>query len=739
MSPNPARVRLAQVFSVLAFAAVLALLGLLAWRLTPPDGPPRQRPLLASRREALPEDASLVLITVDGLRADRLASYGEAPLSPARHLDRLAGEGYRFEQAIAPAPLSFPAHVAVMTGMAPAGREDLLDPAGSLPPGRATLAEVLRSSGFRTAAFVGSAAVGRASGMARGFDRFDEPGVAERPATIRWLADRPAADVAEAARTWLDDNFRARFFLWVELADPEPPYPVVTERGARRRDPYDLEVEAADAAVGRLLARLSSLGVMGHTIVVVAGSHGEALGDHGESGAGIGLYDATLRVPLLFRLPGGPERDRSIPEQVRLEDVMPTLLDLLRLTAPEPPDGVSLVPLLDPGGTLLPLPVVAEAPAGSTWLGAAPRRALRSDGWKWIEGGVEELYDLRRDPGETRNLVTSQPARAREMRAALAALWPKGAAAPESAGSGGAAVAPATPAASRERLLSEALAALRLADGPRARTALEELRRVVIADRVPAPPALLALLGGALRLQGRAPEALVVYEEALESLRGSAGHDASSTGEPAPSPAAGQGSATPGGAGADAVAAAERPASSAGGVNGAAPDAGAPAARTAPLEALLLSDIAACRRLAGQADLAAVAYRAAVRERPDDPWDRLALADVLVETGNPGEAIDELRAALQRAPGEADLLASLGRAYLAAGQAGAALLPLQDALRAAPGMTRPWFDLGRAYEELGRTSDALRAYQDFTARVPAPGDPLYQQAADRLKALRGGA
>jgi predicted Zn-dependent protease len=165
----------------------------------------------------------------------------------------------------------------------------------------------------------------------------------------------------------------------------------------------------------------------------------------------------------------------------------------------------------------------------------------------------------------------------------------------------------------------------------------------------------------------------------------------------------------------------------------------APAAGAAPLEALLLADIAACRRLEGRLDLAAVAYRAAVRARPDDPWDRLALAEVLVETGESGEAIDELRAALQRAPGDADLLASLGRAYLAAGQAMAAILPLQDALRAAPGMTRPWFDLGRAYEDLGRPSDALRAYQDFTARVPAPGDPLYQRAAERMKALRDGA
>jgi len=729
MSATPARVRLVQIFAAVMFAAVALLLGLLTWRLTPPDGPPRQRPLMASRREALPEDASLVLITIDGLRADRLASYGEAPLSPARHLDRLAGEGYRFEQAIAPAPMSFPAHAALMTGMAPAGRDDLLAPAGPLPPGRATLAEVLRSSGFRTAAFVGGAAVGRASGLARGFERFDEPRAADRPATIRWLAERPASEVSAAARAWLDDNFRARFFLWVHLADLEPPYPAVPGRGARRRDPYDIEVEAADAEIGRLLARLSSLGVMGHTVVVVAGAHGEALGDHGESGSGIGLYDATLRVPLILRLPGGAVRDRSIPEQVRLNDLMPTLLDLLRLTAPEPPDGVSLAPLLDTGGTLLPLPVVAEAAAGRDWLGGASRRALRADGWKWIEDGAEELYDLRRDPGETRNLVASHPARAREMRASLGALWPGRPAAPLVAPAAPA-PSPGGPAAPREKLLSEALAALRLADGPRARTALEELRREVTAGGRPAPPGLLALLGGALRLQGRVPEALAAYEEALQTLR-----SAPVAATPAAAMAAPAAAATA--PGAAAAVPAERlgdGATAAGTMDNAL----APAIGAAPLEALLFSDIAACRRLEGRLDLAAEAYRAAVRARPDDPWDRLALADVLVETGESGEAIDELRAALQRAPGDADLLASLGRAYLAAGQAGAAILPLQDALRAAPAMSRPWFDLGRAYEDLGRRSDALRAYQDFMARVPVPGDPLYQKAAERMKALRDG-
>ncbi|HUD71565.1 MAG TPA: tetratricopeptide repeat protein, partial [Dongiaceae bacterium] len=361
-------------------------------------------------------------------------------------------------------------------------------------------------------------------------------------------------------------------------------------------------------------------------------------------------------------------------------------LDLLRLTAPEPPDGVSLVPLLDPGGTLLPLTAVVESVAGPAWLGRPRDRALRDGGWKWIESGRDELYDLRRDPGETRDLSAAIPARAREMRAALGAALHGGA------------VPDQPPVAAEAALLADGLAALRTADGARARTALEELRRRLAAQGHTAPAGLLALIGGSLRLQHRPADALPLYEEALA---------ASAAPEAAVDAAAGT----------------------------ATPDGTAPGSFVGMLHA----EIGACRRLAGQGAAALESYRAAVTLRPDDPWDRLALADLLVDSGDPEAAIDELRAALLRAPGEGDLLASLGRAYLAAEQPSAAILPLQDALRAAPGLTRPWFDLGRAYEGLGRSADALRAYQDFTARVPEPGDPLFQQAAERMKALRPGA
>jgi arylsulfatase A-like enzyme/tetratricopeptide (TPR) repeat protein len=706
MSPAR-RARAATILGYLALIAVAALFGALAWRLTPLEGSTLKRTKRGVEGGGIPEDPSLVLITVDGLRVNRLGSYGDSPLSPTPHLDRLAAEGFRFEQATTPVPETFPAHCALLTGDSPLGRPGLLRPGAALPADTATLAEILRASGYQTAAFVGATAVGRASGLARGFDRFDEPRADDRPATVRWLAERPAGDVLDAARAWLDDHFRSRFFLWVQLADPTPPHPADPPRTLRHREPYDAEVESVDAGIGRLLQRLASLGVSSRTIVAVASSHGVGLGEHGEQGGGVGLYDATLRVPVLLRVPGLAVRDRSIPEPVRLFDLAPTLLDLLKLAAPRPMEGTSLTALLDPEGTLPPLPARSEAVLPSNWLGGGARFALRSGGFKLIRGTALELYDLRRDPGELRNLALVQNERVTE----LGRLWPE---AFQAVPGGPAAEIP--PGATA--LLEEALAALRGREAPRAWRALEDLRALLQrGGERPLPAGFLALQGGALRMQGQVRPALTLYETALEQLgaeerSAAAARGAGSIGPPFPA-ASGSAPVIAGTAGAT------------------APD----PESLDPLRGLVLAEIGACRRLLGDTAGAVAAYLDAVAVRPDDIDDRLALAEGLLEAGRTDQAIDELRASLSRAPGEPDLLAGLGRAQVAAGQPDAALRSLQEAIRAAPWLHRPWLDLGGAYEALGRVDEARRAYQDVQARTD-PDDPLHRQAAERERVLR---
>jgi len=250
-------------------------------------------------------------------------------------------------------------------------------------------------------------------------------------------------------------------------------------------------------------------------------------------------------------------------------------------------------------------------------------------------------------------------------------------------------------------LLEEGLAALRAGDGARARRALEDLKALLQAGAGrPAPPALLALQGAALRMQDRTAEALALYEQALADVQ----------------------------AGRALVGADFEPA---GGLSGAG---------IAPtsLAGLLQAEIGACRRRERQPEAAVVAYRAAVAARPDDTDGRLALADLLTDIGLPDEAISELRAALARVPADPAILAVMGRAHLAAGQPSAAILPLQDALRTAPWLVRPWYDLGQAYEALERPEDARRAYQDFLVRAQQPDDPLRALAGERLRELQQG-
>lgn len=762
MSAAGHRARAAWVLGYLALLAVAALFGALAWRLTPLEGSTLKRVRRGAGHGAIPEDLNLVLITVDGLSVGRLGSYGDAPLSPTPHLDRLAAEGFRFEQATTPVPETLPAHLSMMTGASPVGRPWLLRPGAALGPEAATLAEVLHGSGYSNAAFVGASAVGRATGLARGFDRFDEPRAGDRPATVRWLVERPAADVVTAARAWLDEHFRARFFLWVQLCDPTPPHPADPPRTFRHRDPYDAELERTDAEIGGLLQRLASLGVAGRTIVAVAGSHGEGLGEHAERGAGFELYDATLRVPLLLRVPGLVVRDRSIPESVRLFDLAPTLLDLMRLAAPRPMEGTSLVPLLDPEGTLPPLPARAEAVAAANYLGDRPRVAIRGGGFKLIRGRTLELFNLKQDPAEARNLAAVQQDRVLE----IGRQWP------EAFGSGVAAFdadallsgppIPAPPGAAA--LVTDALTALRAGEEPKAWRALEELRGLLLKGGERAiPPGWLALAGGTLRLLGETREALDLYETALRQL--SAPRAVPAPGPAAREPATAIPVASPGApvegvaspaAGMKAPPHLESTMPAAGPTPAPGTSAGAKAAPGAstsadpgssgdsagsspghpdPLRALVLADIGACRRILGDLDGAIAAYRAAAAARPDDVDDRLQLALTLLEAGATADAIDELRAALSRAPGEPELLAGLGRAQVAAGQAEAGMRALQDAIRTAPWLHRPWLDLGGAYEALGRVDEARRAYQDVQARTD-PDDPLHREAEERERALR---
>ena len=356
----------------------------------------------------------VVLITVDTTRADRLTPYGFMDASMPV-FERLAREGVVFDQATSVAPLTLPAHASVLTGLWPPAHGVRDNVSLPLADTHVTLAEVLRGQGFRTAAFVGSDVLHSDRGLSQGFEYYRGPDHDFR--FEQGAAQRPAGEVVSEATGWLRHLDGARFFAWVHLYDAhrpyEPPEPFATRYA---NDPYVGEIAYVDAQIGRLLDALERERLLDRTVVIVAGDHGESLGDHGERDHGVFVYESVLRVPLIVRAPLVPPG--HVGSVVRLIDVMPTTLALLGVPSP-PTDGVRLTDAM--AGRPQELEAYSESlyPQRRGW---SPLRALRDGRFKLIDAPRPELYDLERDPYEEHNLYARRAGLARAMQNRLAVL-----------------------------------------------------------------------------------------------------------------------------------------------------------------------------------------------------------------------------------------------------------------------------------------------------------------------------
>ncbi len=366
----------------------------------------------------------LVIVTIDTLRADRLGAYGNTTV-PTPNFDRLAREGARALDASTHVPITRPSHASLFTGRYPAEhglRDNISLPLAKDVP---TLAGVLAAEGFTTAAFVSSFVLATQSGLNRGFSHYDDAFDAST-GDVRLLSavQRRGDDTIATLEQWLDQRptaaRAARTALWVHLYDPhdpyEPPEPYATTFAGR---PYDGEVAWTDSLLGRLRASLESRGIWQDALVVVTADHGEALGEHDETGHGFFVYETTLRVPLVVVGPGVAP-GTTIGGTVRTIDVMPTVLDVLGLTSKAPPvTGQSVAASLTRAGSPASPATYAESLTPLTSYHWSDLRVLREGSWKYILAPRPELYDLEKDPGELRNMAAEQPAKARALRAAL--------------------------------------------------------------------------------------------------------------------------------------------------------------------------------------------------------------------------------------------------------------------------------------------------------------------------------
>ncbi|MFL6291050.1 MAG: sulfatase-like hydrolase/transferase [Thermoanaerobaculia bacterium] len=351
----------------------------------------------------MPPRRNLVLITLDTTRADHLGAYGwEAARTP--NLDALAARGTRFVRCDTAAPVTLPSHATILTGLYPP-RTGVRDNGTFVLSDRVeTVAERLAAHGYDTAAVVSAIVLARRHGLSQGFRLYDDDlgagyaagtEVAERQAE-----PTTAAALAAAAR------LKPPFFLWVHYYDPHEEYRPPTRLTSALSGPtrlYDAEISYMDEQIGVLLAKLPK-----DVDVVVAGDHGEMLGEHGELHHGLLLYRAARRVPLILAGPGVPA-GRTEECLVRTADIAPTLLALAGVPRPQGLQGLD-------GASLLPLPGKA---CGRTSYSESflpffaykwyPLRSLSTDRFFYLHAPKSSLYQIPSDPDEKTDIAAEQP------------------------------------------------------------------------------------------------------------------------------------------------------------------------------------------------------------------------------------------------------------------------------------------------------------------------------------------
>ena len=352
---------------------------------------------------------NVLLITLDTFRADRLSR----EFTPA--IDSVAKSGVRFDNATSAVPLTLPSHSTILSGLLPLHHGVHNNGANSFPADRVTLATLLQANGYRTAAFLGAFVLDHRFGLNRGFDVYDDEIPRDPTLGDHLEAERRDDLVTDRALAWLAKDDGRPFFAWVHLYDAHAPYAAPEPYRSRyASSPYDGEIAFVDAQVRRILDALPQ---RDRTIAVIAGDHGEALGEHGELTHGLLLYEPTLRVPLIISAPGIDPHVVKTP--VSLADIAPTIAAMTNVALKA--DGRDLSQAIrkkeEPSST----DVYAETeyPAVFGWSGLS---ALRRGDTKYISSPAPELYDLARDPHESRNLYSEERRTMRALSTSLAAL-----------------------------------------------------------------------------------------------------------------------------------------------------------------------------------------------------------------------------------------------------------------------------------------------------------------------------
>ena len=427
-----------------------------------------ERAAIARLPQPRADTPNVVVIVVDALRADHVSAYGYYR-STTPNVDRLASQGVLFENAIAPSSWTLPTHASLLTGRYPHEHGALYD---NYDGRYSTLAQALRSHGYRTAAFSGNTIFfTRAQGLGRGFIHFDD--FFHTPADMvlrtlygrklcrfafrrQWLQDYPARklspEVTANALRWIERTPTKPFFVFLNYYDAHDPYlppqpfrsrfsrfenpggrlnhlasngwgeiyrSLGPEEVEKEIDAYDGGIAYVDESIGRLMSELEKRGLAANTLVVVTSDHGEAFGEHGFMAHRYNIYREMIHVPLILWSPGRIPAGLRLQQPVSNAAVAATVAELIGDDGAFP--GTSLVKIWSQPKPPEEWPhVLAELEHEGTY------KSLVTARWQFILNQKQELelYDWQNDPRQANNLANSPEGRARaaELEKQLASM-----------------------------------------------------------------------------------------------------------------------------------------------------------------------------------------------------------------------------------------------------------------------------------------------------------------------------
>ena len=364
---------------------------------------------------------NVLIITMDTTRSDHLGCYGYQQIQTPT-LDRLAAEGVRFEKVYAAVPITLPSHASIMTGTYPIWHGARNNGTYQVDPSITTAAEIFKSKGYHTAAFIASFPLLSKFGLNQGFDFYDDH-IEEGKEKQKFLfQERRAEDVNKAVFHWLERRPPGAFFMWVHYFDPhfsyDPPSPFKQQYFYH---PYDGEIAYMDSQIGKLLEALQEQKLLDNTIVAITADHGESLGEHKESTHAMLIYYGTIQVPLIIWAPKRIVAKTLVSDMVRSIDILPTLLAYAGIKAPSEIQGVSLRPLIEGRTKTLDLVAYTETLAPFLHFHWSPLEGVRTAQYSYIRANPEEeeLYDVTQDHKELKDLSAEQPKKVVELRQTL--------------------------------------------------------------------------------------------------------------------------------------------------------------------------------------------------------------------------------------------------------------------------------------------------------------------------------